>query len=214
MKDIDKLFSEALHDHSTPAPVGLWERLESGLPASTGHKSWFRWAAIMVPALVAAGIWMTRPDETGELVAKSPAPSPTPAENMVTTPSAQPIAVITAQKKAASHKPVKSTVLPEIHEPVETAVVEEIFLTEEITIEPVVQDPEPKISEPVSTKPIVIVYSLETVTVPQAVEKETSLDRVVEFALAVKHSDPIADIRGLKDELFAFDFRKKQTKKN
>lgn len=86
---------------------------------------------------------------------------------------------------------------------------------EEITIEPVVLEAETVAAKTEAPKPIVLVYTLESVASPgDAARKETSLERVVEFARTVKHSDPVGDIRGLKDELFAFDFRKKQTKKN
>lgn len=84
---------------------------------------------------------------------------------------------------------------------------------EDLTIEP--QSPitiAETVAEP-ETKPVVIVYTLETIA-SDAAEKPSSLERVVEFARAVKHSDPISNLRGFKDELLALDLRKKSTKKN
>jgi hypothetical protein len=86
---------------------------------------------------------------------------------------------------------------------------------EDVTIEPV----EMVIEAPEKTtevqKPIVLVYTLERVgtPVPEA-EKPSTFERAVEFARTVKHSDPIGEFRGMKDELFALDLRKKSTKKN
>ena len=72
---------------------------------------------------------------------------------------------------------------------------------------------------PVQSKPIVLVYTLDTVA-PQAeegasaVEKKSSIQRVVAFANDVKHSDPLSEFRGMKEELLAINLRKKTSKKN
>jgi hypothetical protein len=213
MKNVDRVFEDAFAHYATPVPAGLWERVESGIPPATGYKTSLRWAAVLVPVMVAAGIWAMLPDNTDVIAVKHAAPAPVPSVDVIKTPDPQPIAVNAQRNKpTASMKQAPQKASHEIQSP-ETAVVEEIFLTEEITIEPVALDSEPAATEQTPVKPMVIVYTLETVAVP-APEKETSLERVVEFARAVKHSDPIGDIRGLKDEVFAFDFRKKQTKKN
>lgn len=215
MKDIDRLFSDALQGHTTTPPAGLWERVESTLPTTSGRQAWFRWAAVLVPAFVAAGIWLGRAVEQ---------PAPLAAEKTVTTPSVtppaskqEPVAVNTpGRKRINTGNKVQQTASAEIPaQAIEVRLVEEMAVPEEITIEPIALDVEETTVEPETDSPIVLVYTLEPVVAPgEAAQKETSLDRVVEFARAVKHSDPIADIRGLKDELFAFDFRKKQTKKN
>lgn len=87
---------------------------------------------------------------------------------------------------------------------------------EEITIEPVTLEEETIVLVDEPVKPMTLVYTLDEVALApdEGTKKESALNRVVEFAQAVKHSDPIGDIRGFKDELLALDLRKKPSKKN
>lgn len=217
MNNIDRIFSDALESHSTPTPTGLWDRVAPGLPAATSRLAWMRWAAIVVPVVAAVGMWMNRPEEHGSrLAAEQPVVSPTPAATVPIPVKEESVAALTPRqpkiKKSIQANPTAST---QPIQAVESRIVEELPTPEEITIEPVVLEAETVAAKTEAPKPIVLVYTLESVAAPDdAARKETSLERVVEFARTVKHSDPVGDIRGLKDELFAFDFRKKQTKKN
>lgn len=216
MNKIDQIFNDSLQQHTTPPSEGLWGRVESGLPVKTASTNWLRWAAILVPVAVAAGVWMNQPEETTILAAeKSAIPSPS-TEVQPVNPA--PPAITSAEDRKvrrSTRKPVvKNDEAMEV--PVVIAAAPETIAPEEITIEPVVVEEETVVAAATSEKPIVLVFTLESVaeSPDDATRKENSIDRVVEFARAVKHSDPIGDIRGLKDELFALDFRKKQTKKN
>lgn len=219
MNNIDRLFNDTLQSHSTPAPAGLWERVESGLPVAgtTSRLSWMRWAAIIVPAMVAVGMWMSRPEDQASSIAVDTNPITTNPSEVVPSPANRETVAAVA-KRPARVKTTRQLQVVAQDQPIQAAevrIVEELPLPEEIAIEPEALESETIAAETETPKAIVIVYTLETVAAPDdAARKETSLDKVVEFARTVKHSDPISDIRGLKDELFAFDFRKKQTKKN
>jgi hypothetical protein len=214
MKDIDRLFSDTLEGHVTSPSSGLWERVETQLPEPGHARTWMRWAAVLVPALVAAGIWMyTRPEAPQPVATQTIAPALQPAvsvgQNAVTEPA--PIAQTSPRKKPA---PKASVATAPIAEATPASVVEETVALDEIAIEPIVLEEEVAVVTE-SPKPLVLVYTLETVATeaPDGADRN-ALDRVVDFARTVKHSDPIGDIRGLKDELFALDLRKKQPKKN
>lgn len=214
MKDIDRLFSDTLVDHVSSPSAGLWERVETQLPQPGHARTWMRWAAVLVPALVAAGLWInTRPEEPQQVATQTIAPVLQPVETVVqkTEPQPSPIAQTPARKKS----PSPATVAPApIAEVTPASEVEETMVLDDIAIEPIALEEEVAVVAE-SPKPLVLVYTLETVATeaPDGADR-TTLDRVVDFARTVKHSDPIGDIRGFKDELFALDLRKKQPKKN
>ncbi|MBL7850365.1 MAG: hypothetical protein JNN04_05655 [Cyclobacteriaceae bacterium] len=216
MKDIDRLFSDTLAEHVTPPSPEVWARVEAGLPQPGHSLAWMRWAAVLVPALVAAGLWMSAEPETTAPVAKQTvAPALQPAEPVVpaAVPATEPLAQtqVTPRKKTVTKPMIASTPVTEASP---APAVEETIAFEEITLEPVVLEEEIAVNTE-TPKPLVLEYTLETVATeaPDAADRN-ALDKVVDFARTVKHSDPIGDIRGLKDELFAFDLRKKQPKKN
>lgn len=215
MKDIDRIFSETLAHHTTPPSAGMWERVEAGLTEHRGSTAWMRWAAVFVPVLLAAGIWLaTKPEPTQPVAQQAVTPVLQPVEMApVVAPATQAVAKAPSRKRPAPS--VVMTPAP-IAEPVPTHV-EETVAFEEITLEPVALEEEVAevVITPQATKPLVLVYTLDAVATPQTEDAErNTLNRVVDFARTVKHSDPIGDIRGLKDELFALDLRKKQPKKN
>lgn len=213
MKDIDRLFSDTLADHVTSPSSGLWERVETQLP-ETGHaRTWMRWAAVLVPTLVAAGLWMnTRPETPLPVATQTIAPALQPVEAVgeKEVPELAPIAQTSPRKKSTRKASVAAAPIAEAT----PAVVEETAALADIAIEPIVLEEEVAVVVE-SPKPLVLVYTLETVVTeaPDGGDRN-ALSRVVDFARTVKHSDPIGDIRGLKDELFALDLRKKQPKKN
>lgn len=213
MKDIDRLFGETLANHTSAPSDGLWNRVEASLPQPGHTVAWMRWAAVFVPALVAAGLWFSTRTETEPSIAKQTvAPALQPVESVKPALKAEdmPVAKTTSRKKTLTTAPIAST---PIVEP-EPSVVEETMAFEDITLEPVMLEEEVVVSVE-TPKPMVLVYTLDAVATPAPQEAErNTLNRVVDFARTVKHSDPIGDIRGLKDELFALDLRKKQPKKN
>ena len=213
MKNIDRLFSQVLDQHTTTPTAGLWERVESGLPVAREHARWMRWAAVLVPVFVAAGLAVTR-FEGSESIVENVVTNPVPVVDEPKAVQQEPVAVSAPQrKKKRSLPPNQQVTVSQVVPPVTISSPERVA-PEEIVIEPVSLEVELVAVEKETRKPIVIEYTLDPVITAQAERKETSLNRVVEFARAVKHSDPIGEVRGLKDELFAFDFRKKQTKKN
>lgn len=173
-----------------------------------------RWAAVLVPALVAAGLWMnTRPEAPQPVATQIIAPAVQPVESVgqKATPAPSAIAQTSPRKKSSLKTKVVTAPIAVV---TSASVVEETVVMDDIAIEPIVLEEEvAAVAE--SPKPLVLVYTLETIATeaPDGADR-TTLDRVVDFARTVKHSDPIGDIRGLKDELFALDLRKKQPKKN
>lgn len=220
MNNIDKIFSEKLGGHTSAAPMGAWEKVEATL-SEPAAKSW-RWAAILVPIVVATGWMLTRtesvqPQVLTESAVTSPAPAPlaapfdklrVPVQEVKVSPkpvstrqkSVQPVSVITQSTEPA---PETIGANPETS-PMEEITIEPVELVTEVT------DPSPT---PAVEKPIVIVITLDAVVEAPNADKKP-LERVAEFAMAVKHSDPIASLRSVKDELLALDLRKKSTKKN
>lgn len=180
-----------------------------------------RWAAIVIPGTILGFIWLGQPNPSGSQVATVPA-SIAPA--VVATPNTLQLPQPTVEKEATPNKKERlhrKELTPENlqqrTQPQEktASLPESVTPLEDVTIEPAPEaTPLAAIHE---TKPIVLVYTLEPIAsrvVPQAEEKKTPLGRVVQFANTVKHSDPIADLRGMKDELLAIDLRKKSTKRN
>lgn len=220
MNKLDKIFDERLSNHTTTPTAAAWDRIEAGLSKKNSGIAWMRWAAVLVPATVAAALWLNKPVETptmAQVPAKVevqpsvtvPAPTVTPMAEVVAKPikSAMTATVVTPNHQ---HPTPSVTTEPEL-----AALQPEAMAIEDVTIEPV----EMVIEAPEKTtevqKPIVLVYTLESVVTPVAeAEKPSTFERAVEFARTVKHSDPIGDFRGMKDELFALDLRKKSTKKN
>jgi len=217
MNAIDRLFSEKLEGHKTTPSPDAWHRVESGLATKSTSFTWMRWAAVLIPASVAAAIWFGQPARTE--IAQQPVQTAPAVQKNPELPTVvdehnkqQPVARKTVKRKKVVSEPIAvATPEPEV-ETVAVSHTPEAIPLEEITIEPAILAFEPVAGEP-EAKPMVIVYTLDPV-VTETADKPLSLKRVVDFARSVKHSDPIGDLRGLKDELLAFDLRKKSTKKN
>lgn len=211
MNNIDHIFRDGLAEHTTAPTAGMWERVSSAIPSATPHHAWYRWAAVMIPVLAAAGLWIGRPASEPVVAVKEIGPVQTPRVQPVEKESAL-ASVATPSKRKAVHR---AAAKKEVHvAPTQATLQPEIASMEEITLEPVVLEAETVVAVEEPVKPMTIEFILEPVVTENAAPKENALTRVVGFAQAVKHSDPIADIRGLKDELFALDLRKKQPKKN
>lgn len=210
MNNIDHIFRDGLAEHTTAPTAGMWERVSSAIPSAKPHQAWYRWAAVLIPVLAAAAFWFGRPETQPAVAVKETTPKQIPQARPVVTEAVASVTVRKPVHKAPTKKEAQVAATQATLQP-ETASVEEI------TLEPVVLEAETVVAVEEPVKPMTIEFILEPVVTEaphDAARKESALTRVVGFAQAVKHSDPIADIRGLKDELLALDLRKKQPKKN
>lgn len=221
MNKLDRLFNERLSSHSiTPSSVA-WEQIEAGLSKKNSPLQWMRWAAILVPATLLGLLLLNKPEPA--LVAEMPKPAAqTISEIKQPTNSTQPVETSKFKERktqqVAHFKKAKASTDTQTNTGstfITTSPVEIVTPLTEVTFEPALVAPVVASEE---IKPIVLVYTLESVpanALSSAEEKRgSSLERVVEFAKTVKHSDPIGDLRGMKDELLAINLRKKITKKN
>jgi hypothetical protein len=216
MNHIDRIFSDALGEHTSTPSAGLWERVEPALPVDARSASWLRWAAIWIPILFAAGFWLTspQPEMKSSVALQVTTPVSTPAVAEPASPAQhEPLAFQPTTRKSTRAAGRNKNTQPVT---IEATTLPEVASMEEIAIEPLTLEEETIaiVDEPV--KPMTLVYTLDEVALApdEGTKKESALNRVVEFAQAVKHSDPIGDIRGFKDELLALDLRKKPSKKN
>lgn len=221
MNKLDTTFKEKLADLTMTPSAAAWEKLESGLAKKNDLIVSVRWAAVLALSTASAitllvGITST-PSEVAQKISSPPIQkAEVPALAAIPDPST---AKQTESKQTRRKQPVnnkKETVQAATASttqelPATITPITEVTIAE-VTIEPAME-PQPEIV--VETKPIVLVYTLESVTSTEASEeKKSKLGRVVEFANTVKHSDPLSDLRTMKDELLAIDLRKKSSKKN
>ncbi len=218
MNNVDRIFSEKLEGYSSAPPAGAWEKVEMVVSKRPATNHW-RWAAVLLPLVIAAGWMLTRTENNSTEVLSANIPvSTAPAPVAASSGKAAVQEKITSpQSVAVRRKSVQPVgpITPTLTRITETIVANpETSLPEAITIEPTeliaeVTEPAPL---PVVEKPIVIVITLDPVF--EAPAEKKPLEKVADFAMAVKHSDPIGSLRTVKDELFALDLRKKSTKKN
>lgn len=221
MNQVDRLFNEKLSDHSVAPPASAWDRIEAGLAKKNSTVLWMRWAAILVPATILGLLYLGKPGTTTNQLAEVKKPTQTTvpaAPTVIAIPTVPQIANAPAKER---RKPVSKQ--KEIQQPipgisqedaeVTISLVEPVGPLEEIAIEP---SPEPVVLVAQEAKPLVLVYTLESIPPPAELvtQKPSSLERVVEIAQTVKYSDPLGDLRMMKDGLLAIDLRKKFTKKN
>jgi hypothetical protein len=221
MNQVDRLFNEKLSEHSSSPSASAWDRIEAGLAKKNSAAHWMRWAAVLVPAAVLGLLYLGKPETVTNKVAetKTPAQTVPVAVPVETTPVVTQIAIAPAKEKRSPKAKQKETqqVVPPSHGEQEqmTSLVEPVGPLSEIIIEPS-QETVVDVAEEV--KPLVLVYTLESIPPAeqddQDEQKPTSLERVVEIAKTVKYSDPLGDLRTMKDGLLAIDLRKKSTKKN
>ena len=221
MNQVDRLFNEKLSDHSVAPPASTWDRIEAGLAKKNSTVLWMRWAAILVPATILGLLYLGKPGTTTNKLAEVKKPTQTTVSVAPTGNAIPSVPQITNAPAKERRKPVSKQ--KEVQQPitgisqedaeVTISLVEPVGPQEEIMIEP---SPEPVVLVAQEVKPLVIVYTLESI-LPSAelvTKKPSSLERVVKIAQAVKYSDPLGDLRMMKDGLLAIDLRKKSTKKN
>ena len=225
MNKLDKLFNKKLAEHIVTPSADTWQKLEAGLSKKNSSLIWLRWAAVLLPGVTLLGVfWLNRPETEAKLAKEvQPKPAQTEVNNQESnSPLITAVKPKTATKKnspSAKHLYIKSqdmaseTIIPIV---VPESQPESSLLTVQATNEAALVQAQ---TVAVQSKPIVLVYTLDTVA-PQAeegasaVEKKSSIQRVVAFANDVKHSDPLSEFRGMKEELLAINLRKKTSKKN
>lgn len=224
MNNVDRIFSEKLEGYTSAPPAGAWEKVEMVVSKRPATNQWLPIAigraAVLVPLVIAAGWMLTRAENgnTETLTASAPVsavPAPVAVIHDAKT-APQPVAV--RRKSVQPISPITPTLTPVaetiIAKP-ETSSPETIPIAIG-TIEPaelVAEVIEPAPPQTVDKEPMVITITLESIAQAPDADKKP-LEKVAEFAMAVKHSDPIGSLRTVKDELFALDLRKKSTKKN
>lgn len=222
MKTMDKLFSEKLEDHVVAPSAAAWDRLEKNLDhRHTGAIAW-RWAAVLA-LVVIGGLYAWMSDAPKSTVAVKNEQPNQPASPTIPTEAKTPAPSQEKHLTQSSPRKSKRVVTPPVKE--------------EAFDQPVVTNPEPESvivapSEvmvaaaevtPKAEKGIVLTYVLapleenqpdEALVTAKADGKENSLKRVLDIARNVKNSEsPIGELRDMKEELFAFDLKKKSATK-
>lgn len=224
MNNVDRIFSEKLEGYASAPPTGAWEKVEMVVSKRPASNHW-RWAAVLVPIVIAAG-WMltrsenSRPETLISNVPVSAVPAQvaqvleektTPQPVVVRRKSVQPISPITPTLTRVSETIVANS---ETSSPESIPIVPiAIGIGTNEPVELIAEVAEPAPAPTANKEPMVIVITLEPITQAPDADKK-ALEKVADFAMAVKHSDPIGSLRTVKDELFALDLRKKSTKKN
>ncbi len=221
MSKLDELFKEKLIDHSITPSTEAWRKVEAGLAKK--NRVWLRWAAVFLLAgLLMGSLWLRRDQVTVPIATTKSLPHPNndikiqkPAPSNLAEENIDPHKVV-SQKMNRGKQVLQSTWRePLVKEEVAT-------LREEASIVPPAVAATETAKAPAS---IVLTYTLDPVetsvepTPPSAAatadKKDSSLKRVIEFASTVKNSEstPLESLRGMKEELFALNLKKKPTSK-
>lgn len=227
MSTLDDLFKEKLENHSiTPSPEA-WNKVESGLTNKQRPVIWLRWAAVfLLGGLLVGTLWLREKDAPAVLTQKKEIPIKTetpvkeeqPAkENKSNDQKAQQAVVTRKHPKQSPPQQVQQIIIQEE--------VEQI--TPENTITSTMVEEVPAVAKitPAPSSAIVLTYTLDPIenkkveATPETVaassmKKDNSLKRAMKFARDAKNSDaPFSELRVIKEELFALDFKKKATTK-
>jgi hypothetical protein len=213
---LDKIFRDKLADHSLPAPESAWSKVATATAKKNSAFGLFRMAAglLLLCAVTAVLVWLTRPEKEPGLattiattvkdqpVSASPVPATIQDTARNKMKSAGPAKILKVREQKLAE--VQQAIPEKVHEP-EVKVMPQ---PEAVTIESVA------IVAPVE-KAVVIEYRLEPVVTADgstavASKEKTSLRKVIDFAMDVKNSSPLGDLRDAKDDLFAFNFKKEK----
>jgi hypothetical protein len=231
---IDQLFKNKLSEHVLPPSEEAWTKVQNGLSKKNKVVIYWRAAAVFVllGLLVSAWYLLTRPveistqqitkTENTEIQDKSTIKKEEEKEKVSTNT----YATIKESKEpdtqrpiAESRKPIiidkKETLKEELTEPVEpSSLIEMAEIGQAITV-----------AEATVEKPIVLEFTLPTIeeSTPADVsladsetEKSTGIMKFLETARDVKNGDTEFgnSLRDIKNELFAFEFKKDKTRRN
>jgi hypothetical protein len=221
---VDSIFKTKLEEHSLPPSGKAWEKLEANLSKKNKAIIWFKLAAAV--ALIGIFIlallqWMDKGDTQPTLVIENSKPK-TPEVTQPETVKTQkaPSNRVETNKSVASTTPSKKKKQKEeeklsakAEEPVLISEKKEEIITGNETLQ--------KVEKVASEKSITLVFTLPTIKsktnieegVAVAEEKKTALQKVVETANDIRTGDVLGDLREVKNELFALEFKKDKSKK-
>ncbi len=229
MNKLDELFERKLADHSIVPSPGTWENVESRLSKKNKTVIRMRWAAVlMFGSLLFSLLW------TGNREISLPVANKTQLTQPKT--EADPgLTALDAKVKKDSH-PVDKEMMKKVRQlnmrvqPTSSTILAS-SVREEITEDPIhaaeVQNFNSlEMIKPSETpRPIVLSFTLDPVVYSQAEnteekgtmteeKKDKSFRRMMKVASKMKNSEsPMGEIRNMKEELFALDFKNKATNK-
>lgn len=225
MNNLDQLFEKKLADHTLPPSVSVWEGIEARLSKKNKPLIWIRWAAVfLLGGLILSVIWM-RNHEPQPALAIENVQAPVVAQELKEEPNPVEQNKVTGKtekknRRTYKHQQVLQTMAANpISDETKNDIVEPIAIAANQNAQPV------EIAKPAeTTRSIVLVYILDPVSVPDtehateemivADKKDNSLKKVMKLVGEVKNSEsPLGGIREMKEDLFAFDLRKKTTNK-
>jgi hypothetical protein len=219
-KQLDRFFKEKLDNHQVPPSDVAWDKVEASLNKEKKGIVWFRAAAaiVLLGVLTVTLLWVRSGEETTIAKVDSARVAPKPKST-------------TAPKKKQSIQEPKLPVVRSQSRKTTVFIAQEENKKEEIKPEPSVQQDQPVaiVSETPSViqqenpevtikKPaITLTYTLAQIPSrkdkTQTPEEKNGLQKAVDVAMDAKNSDgAIAEIRTLKDDLFALNFKKNNKK--
>ena len=212
---LDKLFRDKLSDMTVTPSADAWARVSQAGAKKNSVWMW-RMAAAVAAMLVVAGALVWWPEEeTTPVAVQEPTVMPAPATVQPAVAETQsPVktepARVVVQK--IQPQPVLAVEVANMVEPEETiaeTVVEE-------AVESTVAEVTVTQREETAAAPVVLVYTLESVEEETAAPVENpagTWERVAQFARDIKNGEGNVGLRDFKEELFALNFRKKETPK-
>lgn len=220
---MDQLFKNKLGDHRLLPSAEAWSKIESGLSKKNNTVILWRAAAVFVLCGLLTSTWFywqssqnhsqqlaTEQDNTIDTVPETEESLLEPAEREDNKNQAAVIKKPTRIKRE-NITPQKNN--EELKEPIimEEAEIELTAGLETVSTEPVAR----------AEKPIVIEFTLDPapaailVATTTEAEKSTGFKKILDKAIDLKNGEgDLGNLRDVKNELFAFDFKKDKTKRN
>jgi len=219
-KKLDRLFKEKLENHQVPPSDAAWSKVESSLDKERKGIIWFRAAAaiVLLGMVTATALWVSSDEEN--VIAK------VDSVRVAPKPQAKP-----APKKKQRIEEPKLPVVKSQSRKMTVFIAKEESKKEETIQEPSVQSEQPvaMVSEPVqpiqSENPeavikkssITLTYTLAPIPSQErtiaAAEERKGLQKVVDVAKEAKNSEGVlTELRLMKDDLFALNFKKNNKK--
>lgn len=222
-KPLDRLFKEKLSNHQLPPSETAWSKVEASLDSNKrGGVIWFRAAVavVLLAVLTATILWVRSGDE--KVIAKvdsvrvTPKPKATPAPKKIQRIQERKLPVVKSSSrrvnvfiaKEEDKKELTTDESPVQQEQQPVAIVNE-------PQQPLIQNEKPEVATKKS--PITLTYTLAPIPSRKkktpAAEERNGLQKVVDVAMEAKNSDgTLAELRTMKDDLFALNFKKNNKK--
>jgi hypothetical protein len=226
---IDQFFKGKLDGHMLPPSEEAWAKVEAGLSKKNNVAVWRIAAAVLITgALVSVIIWPQPKTENSQpVVAETQSPTARPSKEKPLVSKSQRNAIAASPKKAVTMPIQPTVVVKEQHMdeikageslPIEnklSSAAESVAVMEKNNIEEnkKLEATRPVVIASTKQKPIKLEFTLEdfssepVATVSE--QKSSGLKKVWELAREVKNGD--GPVREIKNELFAFNFRKNKT---